>query len=95
MRNINRFNRPIPFSQLNKGYNIDLPNEITKVIPAKEVKITKLEVYSVIDEPSSKKVTANLNGFGKVVLWEGAAYDAIGQWTDDDVKNRLIEIYSK
>ena len=29
-----------------------------------------------------------------VVLWEGAAYDAVGQWTDANVEARLTELYS-
>ena len=36
--------------------------------------------YDELDEP--------------VVIWEGAAYDAAGQWTDSDVQARLIELYS-
>ena len=29
-----------------------------------------------------------------VVLWEGEAYDSIGQWTDSNVEARLAELYS-
>jgi hypothetical protein len=29
-----------------------------------------------------------------ITLWEGSAYDAIGQWTDTDVTNRLNELYN-
>ena len=32
--------------------------------------------------------------YPQVTLWEGDAYDAIGQFTDIDVTNRLIEIFS-
>lgn len=27
-----------------------------------------------------------------IILWEKEAYEAIGQWTDTDVKNRLLEL---
>lgn len=27
-----------------------------------------------------------------IILWDGDDYDAIGQWTDDDVQNRIKEI---
>lgn len=26
-------------------------------------------------------------------LWEGIEYDAIGQWTDKDIENKLSEIF--
>jgi hypothetical protein len=29
-----------------------------------------------------------------VDLWEGADYDTIGQWTDTDVTNKLLSLYS-
>jgi len=89
-----RFKRFTPIIQSKKTIKIDLPAEFSKEIPAKQIKINKLEIFSVIDEPSNKKVTALLKHFGKITLWEGDAYDEIGQWTDDDVKQRLIEIYS-
>ena len=34
-----------------------------------------------------------LGGRGKTRLWEGDAYDAIGQWTDLDVQIRLNEMF--
>jgi hypothetical protein len=89
-----QFKRFTPIIQSKKTIKIDLPAEFSKEIPAKQIKINKLEIFSVIDEPSNKKVTALLKHFGKITLWEGDAYDEIGQWTDDDVKERLIEIYS-
>lgn len=27
-----------------------------------------------------------------VILWDETAYETIGQWTDTDVKNRLLEL---
>lgn len=77
------------------GLTIDLPSEIVvKHIPAYTVKASKIEVSSITDDSIGKKVTAITN-LGKIVLWEGAAYDAIGQWTDADVHNKLVELYVK
>ena len=77
------------------GLAIDLPSEIViKHIPAYTVKTSKIEVSSIIDDSVAKKVTAKTN-LGGIVLWEGAAYDAIGQWTDADVHNKLVELYVK
>jgi len=64
------------------------------VSPASYKKVTELNVNNVIDRPSQKVVVANLREIGSVVLWQGAAYDAIGQWTDTDVINRLNQLYN-
>lgn len=55
------------------------------------------------DEVTVNQVTDNytsviaLISFGKertkeIILWEGEAYVAIGQWTDTQVQKRLIEL---
>ena len=70
-------------------------NTPKEVVTTKEVKNTfaSITVASVTDRPSRKLVTANtLEGF-TITLWEGDAYDAIGQWTDADVVNRINELY--
>jgi hypothetical protein len=58
--------------------------------------ITKVTVKRVVDNNEKKKVTAHVKEFtGKITLWEGDVdYTAIGQWTDTDVQNRLLEIYN-
>ena len=77
------------------GLVIELPSEIiVKHIPAYTVKASKIEVSSIADDSVAKKVTAITN-LGKIVLWEGDAYDSIGQWTDADVHNKLVELYVK
>jgi hypothetical protein len=48
----------------------------------------------MIDKPGEKLVVVQTDEVGEIILWEGAAYDAIGQWTDLDVQTRLIEILS-
>jgi hypothetical protein len=74
---------------------IDLGGKkVVKEIPARNIEVSKIEIMSIEDSAVTKKVVAKVKGFpGQIVLWEGEAYDAIGQWTDTDVANRIKEIY--
>lgn len=57
--------------------------------------VSTLTVVRVVDLPKKKIVRAFVEEVdGAIVLWEGAAYDAIGQWTDANVQARLTELYS-
>jgi len=57
--------------------------------------ITKLTVARVVDLPKQKVVRCFCEELEEsIVLWEGAAYDSIGQWSDADVQNRLSELYA-
>jgi hypothetical protein len=62
-----------------------------EIVVVKEIKktITEITVNQVTDLPEVKRVEAITNELGLVLLWEGAEYDAIGQWTDTDVINKL------
>lgn len=54
-----------------------------------------LTVNRVVDLPKKKIVRVFVDELDEpVVIWEGAAYDAAGQWTDSDVQARLTELYS-
>lgn len=65
------------------------------VVPEKKVTLTTLTINRMVDLPTQKKVVAFIKELNQpVVLWEGDAYDAIGQWTDTDVTTRLNVIYS-
>ena len=64
------------------------------VTPAVTKTLTSITVISELDHSVQKKVIAITKEVGQVLLWEGAAYDAIGQWTDTDVQNRLLELYN-
>jgi hypothetical protein len=80
----------------NIGLLIELPTEIVvKEIPAVQIKKNILEVISIHDLPNQKKIIANIKDIGEVVLWESSSYDSIGQWSDDDVKSKLIELFLK
>jgi hypothetical protein len=64
------------------------------ISPEKITTINSIQVTNVLVDPINKKVLASTKEVGNLILWEGAAYDAIGQWTDTDVQNRILEIYS-
>jgi hypothetical protein len=95
-------NTNIPERFLNKSeqsvgnpLTVDLGSKkVVKQIPARSIEISKIEILSIEDSAINKKVIARVKGFpGQIVLWEGDAYDAIGQWTDADVATRIKEIY--
>ena len=57
--------------------------------------ISSITIHNITDMSfMEKKVIAHTSEFGSVVLWEGDAYDTIGQWTDTDVTARIKEIYN-
>jgi hypothetical protein len=66
------------------------------VVIVKELKktIETITVLEIVDVSSKKQVIANIKELGSVILWKDAEYDAIGQWTDTDVENKLNELYN-
>ncbi len=62
-----------------------------EVVVVKEIKktITELTILELKDSPEQKKVQAFVQELGLVTLWQGEEYDAIGQWTDQDVINKI------
>lgn len=73
---------------------LNAPKTIT-VKTAKTITVTTLTLERVIDLPAKKIVKAWIKELNApVVLWEGAAYDSIGQWTDSDVTARLNALYN-
>ena len=78
--------------------------ELIKTIvtqPEIKINVVGFEVTSVLDNPISKTVIANVNlitNTGEkhdrsgVIVWQGEAYDLAGQWTDTDLHNKLVEI---
>ena len=66
---------------LDKPTNYVLVKQVTK-------EISEVEVFEVTDNPSRKSVVATTS-VGLFKLWEGDKYDAIGQWTDEDVATEI------
>lgn len=75
---------------------INLQNPKKVVLQEEKSKtVTTLTVSRIVDLPKKKMVRAFVEELDEpVVLWEGEAYDAAGQWTDSDVEARLTELYS-
>lgn len=73
---------------LNSPKKIVLQEEKSKTI-------STLTVNRVVDLPKQKTVRCFVEELeDPIVLWEGAAYDAAGQWTDADVQARLTTLYN-
>lgn len=75
---------------------VNLPSPVTlKVLGGKTVKIDKIVVHQILDNFYKKKIIAYCtNHPSNIVLWENEEYNKIGQWTDTDVANRILELYS-
>lgn len=66
-----------------------------KTIPAVDIFVESIKIVQIVDLPASKKVIANtFANVGPVVLWEGEAYDNIGEWTDEQVMDRINELFA-
>ena len=64
------------------------------VVTEKKISIEKLTILELIDVSSRKLVVAKTKEVGTIVLWKDADYDAIGQWTDENVIARINELYN-
>lgn len=69
------------------------PKDIVVVSELKRT-IDKITIMQLVDNPQSKLVQAQTLELGIITLWSGEEYDTIGQWTDDDVINKINELYS-
>lgn len=72
-------------------------NDPKKVVLQEEKSktVSTLTVQRVVDLPKKKVVRVFVEELEEpIVLWEGEAYDAIGQWTDSDVQAKLTELYT-
>ena len=76
--------------------NINLNNPKKIVLQEEKSKtVSTLTVSRIVDLPKQKVVRCFIEELEEpIVLWKGDAYDAIGQWTDTDVTNRLNELYN-
>lgn len=68
------------------------PKDIV-IIQERTKTIEKITVLELSDFPGRKQVMAKTLELGLITLWKDAEYDAIGQWTDTDVQNRIVELY--
>lgn len=79
---------------------IKLEQSVNTEIVKKEALIVlaeKINVKMINDYPKEKKVEAilEISGYAiKKTLWSGEGYDLIGNWTNEQVKERIIELFS-
>jgi hypothetical protein len=90
-RNLNR--RIQPQNPTPLTISLDNP-KVVREIPAYTLTISDINVEYFVDSPSEKIVEAYLENLGMIILWQGEAYDAIGDWTNADVEARIKELYS-
>jgi hypothetical protein len=76
------------------GLDVNLDHAtVIKSFPARTISADKIVIEHIIDYYTQKKVVAQTKSvLGQITLWEGDAYDTIGQWTDQDVIDRIKEI---
>jgi len=69
--------------------------KLVPAVPEYTISTASLNIEKIEDLPNEKKVIAYTDHqeARTILLWESDDYDAIGQWTDDDVINRIKEIY--
>lgn len=76
---------------------IKLPKALEVVVrPAIVKSIETINILFFVDSIAERKLSVTVKELpAPVVLWEREEYDAIGQWTDDVARARLIELISK
>lgn len=67
-----------------------------EIVVAKAVtaNISKVNLIAFTDDGKSVKGCIVIEGFAPqtITLWEGEDYSEAGQYTDNDIKNRIIEL---
>ena len=61
------------------------------IVPQKTKTITTLTVQRMVDLPAQKIVKVFVQELNDpIIIFSGASYDAVGQWTDADVQTALL-----
>ena len=68
-------------------------SETTNSTPIISIPKDTTIILQLIEITDKKTILALTKERGPIVLWEDKAYDAIGQWTEEDAINRIKEIY--
>lgn len=73
--------------------DLNKPKEVT-IVEKKVETITSITIDRLVDLPSQKIVRCFISELREpLILWEGDAYDQIGQWTDKMVVKRIQELF--
>lgn len=68
---------------------MELSSPVTLTVNNEEITMSSLDVV-VIDHNSRKMVIARIAPFLKpIILWKGAEYDAIGDYTQAQIDNKI------
>ena len=60
---------------------------------AESITLSEVTVLRWVDRPSDKVVLAFVQEINNpITLWEGSAYDLIGDWTEAQANTRLAEV---
>jgi hypothetical protein len=66
------------------------------VVVVQEQKVAEITVVRIVDLPGQRIVRAFVAELPQpIVLWEGDDYDKIGNWTQEQANDRIIEVISK
>lgn len=71
---------------------MQLPQSVTLNIHGEEITLDNLD-FVIIDHPSKKAVLVRLAPFLRMILlWKENEYDTIGDYTQAQVENKILEI---
>ena len=88
----NSYKRPEPQPK-NQGLVVTFdPAVIIKTVGGIELIKKKVTIIKMTDSPVKKTVEVLTDDYITYTLWKDAAYDAIGQWTNDNVITRITEL---
>jgi hypothetical protein len=81
---------------INEGLVVEFDSpKVVSRIPEQVITTDKIVIREMIDSPVMKTVTIHMDTHPfRMVLWQGAQYDSIGNWTNEDVINRINELCS-
>ncbi len=55
----------------------------------------EIVIVRMVDRPQDKIIRVFFENFAfPIDLWTGDEYDAVGQWTDTDIINRIKSLYN-
>lgn len=71
----------------------DSPKRIPDIYSGADTPLSSITINQIVDLYEYKQVIAYCKEYKRILLWGGDDYDAIGQWTDADVVNRINQLY--
>ena len=75
------------------AFVIEFETPVTEmVIGGVPQRTKKISIAKIIDNPATKTVAVMTLKNRLFVLWQGDAYDAIGNWTNEQVVERVKEL---